>query len=46
MKNKQPQLPIRIFLVFFWIAFIFFLLYAPHFGKESNTRTLNVFSWE
>ncbi len=45
MKNKQPHLPIRIFLVFFWIAFIFFLLHTPNFSKAHNTRTLNIFSW-
>ncbi|HPE84584.1 MAG TPA: extracellular solute-binding protein [Chlamydiales bacterium] len=44
-KRKEPLLGIRIFLVFFWVVFIFFLLFAPNFGATSSVRTLHIFTW-
>ncbi len=42
---KNPRLPIRIFLCFMWITFIFTLLFIPKCSTSKSESTLNVFTW-
>lgn len=45
--SKKLSFTIRLFLVFFWIAFIFSIIFwvSSSKGTLNNKNTLNIFSW-